>query len=935
MSGGKTTLNPNKNLLTEKTKIENEAVELLRSLEISEGSTELMPKPEPGKAGKPIQVLTNIYAVKIPEKEIFRYDVTISGIAIRNRKEVEFSKKSEESIVIADRVTVCRAAWREIFRLNSDLFGTNIHRIYYDLQSTLYSLFELPIEKDSKELAIPVSDIEDETIARLFAGIGEIRILIKKAVSNRIQLNDLTTIHNPETGRKDRSIMNIIELMVNQVPMFNENQFLTLRGSSSYVVDAERFGLPECPLDDGGTKFLAAGVKRSACFIEGWEGCKPAVGMMLETRRSPFHSTLNLIDYIRRYGPFEGYYNSFISGHCTDNALRHISSVLRNMTFVVEHRRARKIEISTFVAKNAQTHMIEQRSLEEYLFERYGQRLRFPCAHLATVKVRGQHMFYPPEHLMVADNQLVLEKQMEAREKANMIRIAAVRPDVLQDESVKGARAIQLHDSPYTGAADVRFSKTVMKVNARQLPMPKMVYAKNAESQQTRGEAAWRQLPFIRGARIEAFSMYVVGTAPTPCVFQPDQKRLVQSLQTSAKSFGMDIGKLADTAYIYDNEVDEKIRLNKENGVNFVYFISPDSIKSAHDFMKNAEHKYAVATQDIRVNTVKKILQRAGATLENVIAKTNLKLGGVNFSVKSGTPEVQAQLEKTLFIGISNSQPGSKTAVDKAQTKNRKNEKPGVLGYCANICEDKDTFAGDFMYIDAYRNEIYKLLVKINERCVKYFTENRGHPPENVVFYYAGVAEGQFDNILKLCVPLMKEGIRRANNNVDIPLCVISVQKVNNLTLFPTQFPPARQDSRDHEFNVLPGTVVDTKIVHPLYAQFFLVPHTAIKGSAKVPRFSVLLNEPQFTMDTIEGFSNALCYEHQIVARATALPTPLMVAEDYANRGRHVFLAADYEEKQGYFAYPRLPDGNVDLEALTELLSYERCPELRNRRVNA
>jgi hypothetical protein len=67
--------------------------------------------------------------------------------------------------------------------------------------------------------------------------------------------------------------------------------------------------------------------------------------------------------------------------------------------------------------------------------------------------------------------------------------------------------------------------------------------------------------------------------------------------------------------------------------------------------------------------------------------------------------------------------------------------------------------------------------------------------------------------------------------------------------------------------------------------------HSALKGTGRVPRYSVVLDENSYTMDVLEGFTHALSYEHQIVARATSLPTPVYVAEGYAQRGRDVFNA--------------------------------------------
>lgn len=45
-------------------------------------------------------------------------------------------------------------------------------------------------------------------------------------------------------------------------------------------------------------------------------------------------------------------------------------------------------------------------------------------------------------------------------------------------------------------------------------------------------------------------------------------------------------------------------------------------------------------------------------------------------------------------------------------------------------------------------------------------------------------------------------------------------------------------------------------------------------------------------MNTIQQTTHVLCYEHQIDGVATSLPTPLMVADEYAQRGNDLFNAA-------------------------------------------
>ena len=64
--------------------------------------------------------------------------------------------------------------------------------------------------------------------------------------------------------------------------------------------------------------------------------------------------------------------------------------------------------------------------------------------------------------------------------------------------------------------------------------------------------------------------------------------------------------------------------------------------------------------------------------------------------------------------------------------------------------------------------------------------------------------------------------------------------------------------------NIAPGTVVDKQLTHPEHCEFYLNSHMAIQGTARSPRYSVLLDESEFSLDIIEGMTYALSYGHQV-----------------------------------------------------------------------
>ncbi|KAI6185484.1 hypothetical protein M3Y98_00028600 [Aphelenchoides besseyi] len=943
--------------LSEKKKARNEIENLMARMNLEEGKVEIPKRKAPGVAGRKNVIDTNVYQVQIADKWVYRYDVTVMGKSSRG-KDVDLTKRSESTAVIADRIGICRHVFRIILEQYKAIFKNST--VYYDLQSILFTLepIDFPANKDQIHLIV-----EQNERVQLPGNLQSVTLELKevKESAQKIKLSDLETLIDPETMKRDRSVLGFIELAVNQYPMFSEKEFLTLKGSTAYFMDGQAHGLPEKNLDRGGSKYLASGVQKSAMLIEGFKNQNSAqdqrvVALMLEAKHSPFHSVLKLMDVIRQHDRTQPIAQRFANGQCNENDLKTLNRTFKKLLFDVyypgEHRSFRRIELKHFDKTTANTNIIAERNetVAQYFAGKYGV-LEFPNAHLVAVKRGSIWSYYPPELLRVADNQAVTVEQMDASSKAAMIRECAIRPDVMRVENENAAQAIKLHSSKHTSEAGIKFSKATLSVESRVLMPPRMHYA-NGPADTVRGEAAWRMSKFVNpSVKKSGFCLYQLKADHRTTFGNNELKAFAMQICEQAKTLGMALGECFEFGSYFESEVVECVRYCARNNVPLCLFISPENIKQQHGretVMKMCEHRYNVVTQDVKVGTVRKMMNRGTATLENYVAKTNLKLGGLNYEVKDRNPEVQHELENSLFIGINTNQPGSKSVTDRV--KSIKDEKPGVLGFSANMVENYNTFIGDFVYTVAYRSEFYAQLQSIFKRCVSTFAAKRGKMPEKVVFYYTGLTEGQFENAYKLAIPMIKKGIRDANNDGDIPLILMAVQKMNNVRLFPKKislidritcmflfYAPQIASGRDYEYNVPFGTTVDTTIAHPVFTEFYQMPHSALKGTGRVPRYTILLDESNSSMDLIEGFTNALAFEHQIVSRATSLPTPVFVAEGYAQRGRDVFNAA-YGSKQTHDeAIPPLPrdaDNQVDFVHLSSNLNYENT-SLEFQRVNA
>ncbi|PIO64321.1 piwi domain protein [Teladorsagia circumcincta] len=137
-------------------------------------------------------------------------------------------------------------------------------------------------------------------------------------------------------------------------------------------------------------------------------------------------------------------------------------------------------------------------------------------------------------------------------------------------------------------------------------------------------------------------------------------------------------------------------------------------------------------------------------------------------------------------------------------------------------------------------------------------------------------------------------------------------------------------DVKPTEQNIPPGVVVDKQLTHPSFKEFYLNSHITLQGSARTPRYTVLVDDLDLSMDELEGMTYMLTYDHQIVNLPTSLPTPLYVANRYAERGRntyaaHLICSGSSSSDSG---------SSIDYGRLAHRLSYNNT-KLCNIRVNA
>lgn len=153
--------------------------------------------------------------------------------------------------------------------------------------------------------------------------------------------------------------------------------------------------------------------------------------------------------------------------------------------------------------------------------------------------------------------------------------------------------------------------------------------------------------------------------------------------------------------------------------------------------------------------------------------------------------------------------------------------------------------------------KIINLKELIKELLLEFHVTNNKYKPEKIIYYRDGVDEGFLEPVLLHEYKAIREACAEMGDPTAEycpPITFIVVQKRHHTRLFPERPPNNRSG------NVMPGTVVDTKITNPKNFDFFLCSQAGIQGTVRPAHYRVLVDENNFGANSIELMTYWLCY---------------------------------------------------------------------------
>ncbi len=325
--------------------------------------------------------------------------------------------------------------------------------------------------------------------------------------------------------------------------------------------------------------------------------------------------------------------------------------------------------------------------------------------------------------------------------------------------------------------------------------------------------------------------------------------------------------------------IEEKLRLMRSAKIIFVLLNAP-----AYEKVKFVAESLGILTQCVKWSNVLALKSGFGA---NLVLKVNTKLGGMNHCLKSRLPSqpsgstASSSFQRPpaslswvfdrpcMMVGIDVSHPDASTGKE--------------LKSMAAVVASMDGYASKYvahLSAQASREEMVSGLSSAMESIFKAFQiRNSGRMPEHVLVYRDGVSDSQFDQVLQIELVAIKNAVALCGyEDSSVKIAVIICQKGHKTRL-------AYYDENTY-INLCPGMVVDEGITSTGINEFYLNSHTAIQGTARPCKYSLIHDEIGFKMIELQLLTYWTCFLNARCNKSVSYATPAYYAHHASKRGR-------------------------------------------------
>lgn len=542
--------------------------------------------------------------------------------------------------------------------------------------------------------------------------------------------------------------------------------------------------------------------------------------------------------------------------------------------------------------------VIESISIAEYFHEQYHKELKYPHLPVVISKRRKFLDFFPMEMLTIIPGQRIKAQKMTAQIQKFMTGNNSTLPaahightqNILNEYLKLGEHA----SNPWFDSFGIKCAAQPIHVKSQVLAAPYISFAGTQTftpgGRDVRIQAHAGQT-FVRPAKIRSI-MIINYTKHLPQI-QGFKQVLERAFQDQRFRTDKRIHWIDESLDEDDTRGTKSLMERAEKDrVTLVIGIAAEKLPYIHDVLKYYEEMLGQQTLQLCAETVRKISNGVGnkATLDFVIRKLNAKCGGTNFHIKvpdtidsklvcNNSEKMFKKLYKsTQFIGFELSHSGARTKYE--QLHNKFDGEPTTVGVCYTL--KHSTQLGGFSY---YQDGRLHKLTRIDDHfkhCIEAYNNYAEKLPETIVIYRVGSGEGDYDQV-RAEVEEMRSTANAFQAGYNPKFIVILTQRNSHVRVFPERIP----NGGPREQNVRSGTCVDSVGSAHGLQEFILCCQTAMIGTIRPTRYTIIVNDTDWSKNELMNVSYQLAFGHQVSYAPPGIPNVLFGAKNLAKRGQN------------------------------------------------
>ncbi|GMP77182.1 hypothetical protein CsSME_00033543 [Camellia sinensis var. sinensis] len=809
----------------------------------SSKSLSFAPRPGYGQLGTKCVVKANHFFAELPDKDLNQYDVTITPeVASRN---------------------VNRAIMAELVKLykESDL-GKRLPA--YDGRKSLYTAGELPFAW--KEFNIKLVDEED--------GInGPKRERVYKVVIKFVARANLHHLGQFLAGKRadaPQEALQILDIVLREL------------SSKRYCPVGRSFFSP----DIRKPQRLGDGLESWCGFYQSIRPTQMGLSLNIDMASAAFIEALPIIEFVAQLLG-----KDVISRTLSDSDRVKIKKALRGVKVEVTHRGnvRRKYRVSGLTSQPTRELVFPvddnstMKSVVEYFQEMYGftiQHTHLPCLQVGNQKKAN---YLPMEACKIVGGQRYT-KRLNEKQITALLKVTCQRPRDRENDILQTVQHNAYDQDPYAKEFGIKISEKLASVEARVLPAPWLKYHETGKEKDCLPQVGqWNMMnkKMINGMTVSRWACINFSRSVQESVARGFCNELAQMCQVSGMEFNPE-----PVIPIYTAKPEQV-----EKALKHVYHVCMNKLKG-----KELELLLAILP-DNNGSLYGHVFKITKQYLANVSLKINVKMGGRNTVLLDAI---------SCRIPLVSDIPTIIFGADVTHPENGEDSSPSIAAVVASQDWPEVTKYAGLVCAQAHRQELIQDLYKtwhdpvrgtvsggmIRDLLVA-FRKATGQKPLRIIFYRDGVSEGQFYQVLLYELDAIRKACASLEPNYQPPVTFIVVQKRHHTRLFANNH--RDRSSTDKSGNILPGTVVDSKICHPTEFDFYLCSHAGIQGTSRPAHYHVLWDENNFTADGIQSLTNNLCYTYARCTRSVSVVPPAYYAHLAAFRARF-YMEPDMQE---------------------------------------